>query len=85
MKEKGFSWAIKLWFRFLVPSFSARSRRMQLPMCWILISVNWQRRHFRQLHVVNLLSLKHRKLYKNKSTKETKQKEIFDYLGQKTC
>ena len=31
VKKKGFSWAIKIWPRFLVPSFSARSRRMQLP------------------------------------------------------
>ena len=26
-----FAWALKIWFRLLVPSFPARSRRIQLP------------------------------------------------------
>ena len=29
-------WALKSWFRLLVPSFPARSRRIQLPHCWPL-------------------------------------------------
>ena len=29
--SEAFAWALKIWFRLLVPSFPARSRRIQLP------------------------------------------------------
>ena len=31
LMSEAFSWTLKIWFRLLVPSFPARSRRIQLP------------------------------------------------------